>query len=179
VPQPSRIVLIGFMGAGKSTVGPRVAELLGWTFRDMDQVIEERFGLSVPEIFRLHGESVFRAEERRIAEEIARTPGLVVAAGGGAFTFADTREALRAGAFTVWLRCELAQVLDRIPLDGSRPLAPDRETIVRLYGERQPSYRQADWVVDTTTTGPDVVARAVVEAFLGRGAEGPGGARQR
>jgi shikimate kinase len=176
---PERIVLIGFMGAGKSTIGPQVAQLLGWTFRDMDHLIEERFGLSVPEIFRQHGESVFRAEERRIAEEIGRTPRLVVAAGGGAFTFPDTREALRAGAFTVWLSCELAQILRRIPLDGSRPLAPDHETIVRLYAERQPSYRQADWVVDTTTTGPDVVARAVVDAFLGRGADGPGSARQR
>ena len=89
-----------------------------------------------------------------MAEEIVTTPDLVVAAGGG--------------AFTVWLRCELDQILARIQLDGSRPLAPDRETIIQLYTERQPSYRLADWVVDTTTGGPDDVARAVVEAFKGR-----------
>jgi shikimate kinase len=165
---PSRIVLIGFMGAGKSTVGPRVAQLTGWSFRDMDGWIEERVGMTVAEVFRRHGESAFRSEETRLAEEIANMPDLVVAAGGGAFTIPQTRAALQKGAFTVWLRCELDQILARIQLDGSRPLAPDRETIIQLYTERQPSYRLADWVVDTTTGGPDDVARAVVEAFKGR-----------
>jgi shikimate kinase len=167
---PSRIVLVGFMGAGKSTVGPRVARLLGWTFRDMDRWIEERVGLAVPEIFRQHGEVVFRSEEIRLAREIGEVRDLVVAAGGGAFAFPETREALQSGAFTVWMRCELHQILDRVRLDGSRPLAPDRETIGRLFAERQPSYCLADWIVDTTTTGPDDVARAVVEAYRGRGA---------
>jgi shikimate kinase len=175
----SRIVLIGFMGAGKSTVGPKVAALTGWTFRDMDAWIEERTGLTVPEIFRARGESNFRSEETQVAEEIARTPALVVAAGGGAFTIPRTRVALQDGAFTVWLRCELDEILNRVRLDGSRPLAPDRETISRLYTERQPSYRLADWSVDTTASGPEDVARAVVEAFRGRRAEGPGSARQR
>jgi shikimate kinase len=114
-----------------------------------------------------------------LAEEIANMPDLVVAAGGGAFTIPQTRAALQKGAFTVWLRCELDQILARIQLDGSRPLAPDRETIIQLYTERQPSYRLADWVVDTTTGGPDDVARAVVEAFKGRRADRPGSARQR
>jgi len=176
---PSRIVLIGFMGAGKSTVGPKVAQLTGWPFRDMDAWIEERAGKTVAEIFRERGEAVFRSEETRLAEEIARTPNLVVAAGGGAFTFPQTRQALQNGAFTVWLRCDLDEILTRVRLDGSRPLAPDRETISQLYTERQPSYRLADWVVDTTTAGPDDVARAVVEAFRGCGADGPGSARQR
>jgi shikimate kinase len=176
---PSRIVLIGFMGAGKSTVGPRVAELTGWPFKDMDAWIEQRNGLSVAEIFRQRGESVFRSEETQVAEEIARIPDLVVAAGGGAFTVPRTREALQNGAFSVWLRCELDEILSRVRLDGSRPLAPDRETISRLYSERQPSYRLADWIVDTTAASPDDVARAVVEAFNGRRADGPGSARQR
>jgi shikimate kinase len=79
----------------------------------------------------------------------------------------------------VWLRCSLDAILARVRLDGSRPLAPDRETISRLYTERQPSYRLADWTVDTTEAGPDDVAQAVVEAFRERGADGPGSARQR
>jgi shikimate kinase len=175
----SRIVLVGFMGAGKSTIGPRVAARLGWAFRDMDAWIEERAGLSVAEIFRRHGESIFRSEEAQVATEIAAAEGLVVAAGGGAFTIPRTREALQNGAFTVWLRCSLDAILARVRLDGSRPLAPDRETISRLYTERQPSYRLADWTVDTTEAGPDDVAQAVVEAFRERGADGPGSARQR
>jgi shikimate kinase len=174
LPPLSRIVLIGFMGAGKSTVGPQVAQLLGWRFLDMDLLIEERVGLRVPEIFRQQGEDVFRSEEERIANEVAQESQVVLAAGGGAFTFPQTRQALQTGAFTVWLRCDLPQILARIALDGSRPLAPDRETISRLYAERQPSYRLADWIVDTTTTGPDAVARAVVDAFRdGRGLNGP------
>ena len=165
---PSRIVLIGFMGAGKSTVGPKVAALTGWPFKDMDAWIEERAGLSVAEIFRTRGEADFRSQETQLAEEVAQIPHLVVAAGGGAFTFPRTREALQDGAFTVWLRCELDEILSRVRLDGGRPLAPDRETISRLYSERQPSYRLADWIVDTTAASPDDVARAVVDAFRTR-----------
>jgi shikimate kinase len=156
------------MGAGKSTVGPKVAALTGWPFKDMDSWIEQRTGLPVAEIFRQRGESDFRSQETQLAEEIARIPQLVVAAGGGAFTFPRTRQALQNGAFTVWLRCELDEILSRVQLDGSRPLAPDRETIVRLYSDRQPSYRLADWVVDTTAVAPDDVARAVVDAFRTR-----------
>ena len=163
-----RVVLVGFMGSGKSTVGPLVAQALGFEFRDMDAWIESRIGLSLPQIFAERGEAAFRAEELALAREIQGLPRLVVAAGGGAFAQPETRAALASGAFAVFLRCDLATLVQRVPFDGSRPLAVSRERIEALFAERQPSYRLADFEVNAAAP-PEAVAREIVEAFLGRG----------
>ena len=168
--EPSRIVLVGFMGAGKSTVGPLVAEALGWSFLDLDTELARRLGASIAEVFRTRGEPAFREEERRLAEEAASLQRHVLAAGGGAFAQDATRDALRRGALTVWLACGLPAVLARIPPDGSRPLAGDRETIAHLFAQRESSYRQADCTVDAEQT-PAAVARDVVAAYRARTAE--------
>jgi len=123
----------------------------------------------VARLFRERGEAFFRQEERRLAVEIAETSRLVVAAGGGAFAFPDTREALSQAALTVWLRCDLETVLGRVRLDGSRPLAADRETIVRLFRERESSYRLADCEVDASQP-PQAVALQVLDRLRSRGA---------
>jgi shikimate kinase len=167
---PTRIVLVGFMGAGKSTVGPRVADALGWSFLDFDVELARRLGASIAEVFRTRGEAAFREEERRLAEETASLERHVLAAGGGAFAQPATRDALARGAFTVWLHCGLPAVLARVPPDGSRPLAMDRETIAGLFAQRESSYRQADCRVDAEQT-PAEVARDVVEAYRARTAE--------
>ncbi len=159
---PSRVVLVGFMGSGKTTVGPLVAHALGYDFLDMDQVIETRTGMTVAQIFRERGEGAFRAEERSLALELADRTRLVVAAGGGAFAQPGTRELLRRNAVAVWLRCDLATVLGRLPADGTRPLAESRETIVRLFAEREPSYRQADEAVEASAVPAEEVARRIV-----------------
>jgi shikimate kinase len=164
---PERIVLVGFMGAGKTTVGPLVAEALGWTFLDLDQELARRAGASIPELFRTRGEAAFREQERLLAEEAKSLERHVLAAGGGAFAQEATREALRTGAFTVWLACGLEALLDRLAPDGSRPLATDRETIAGLFVQRESSYRQADCRVDAEQT-PAAVARDVVDAYRAR-----------
>lgn len=164
---PSRIVLVGFMGAGKSTVGPLVAGALGWSFLDLDVELARRLGASIAETFRTRGEPAFRAEELRLACEASTLDRHVLAAGGGAFAQDATREALKHGAFTVWLRCGLPAVLARVPPDGSRPLATDRETIAGLFAQRESSYRQADFTVDAEQT-PASVARDVVAAYRER-----------
>ena len=161
---PQRIVLVGFMGCGKSTVGAALARRLGWRFRDLDRWIEEWHGLTVAEIFRRRGEAFFRDEERRAARAAARLRRYVVAAGGGAFAQDETREALRAGAVTVWIRCDAAVLRRRVPADGSRPLAVDRGRMRRLLGEREPSYRLADITVDSSRAAPDEVAQQIAEA---------------
>lgn len=157
-----RLVLVGFMASGKSTVGPLVARRLGWGFVDMDGRIEARVGRSIARIFAELGESTFREEERRVAAEVAELKDHVVAAGGGAFAFAETRELLRAGALTIWLRCDLDTLLQRLPADGIRPLAGNRETIGPLLAERERSYALADGVVDASLP-PESVAQRVVE----------------
>lgn len=163
--RPSRIVLVGFMGAGKTTVGPEVARTLGFGFLDLDRSLERRLGLTVPELFRTRGETGFRAEELAEARAAASLERHVIATGGGAFAQDATREALRTGSFTVWLRCGLDAIFDRIPTDGSRPLAMDRATIAELFVQRESSYRQADRVVDAEQD-PAAVARDVVLAYL-------------
>jgi shikimate kinase len=151
------------MGSGKSRVGPKLARLLGWVFEDMDRLLEARLGATVAELFESRGEAFFRQQERHLAEEMAGRSSVVIAAGGGAFAFPETREALRKGALTVWLKCDLDTVLSRLPLDGSRPLARDRETISQLFSEREPSYRLANRVVDASSASPEVIAREIAK----------------
>jgi shikimate kinase len=165
---PQRIVLVGFMGCGKSTVGAELARRLGWGFRDLDRWIEERCLLTVAQIFRRHGEAFFREEERRAARAAARLRRYVVAAGGGAFAQEGTREALQAGSLTVWLRCDAGVLGRRIRRDASRPLAADRARMLRLLAEREPSYRLADLAVDSSRAAPDEVARRIAEAAFTR-----------
>jgi len=160
-----RIVLVGFMGSGKTTVGRVVANRLGWRFLDLDDWIEAQAGKSVARIFDEDGESRFRELECLGARETHGLRDHVIAAGGGAFVEPKTRQALSEGAVTVWLRCDADTLLARIPEDGSRPLARNRETIRRLLDAREPSYRMADRIV-AATGGPAAVAERVVEAVL-------------
>jgi shikimate kinase len=171
VGEPERVVLVGFMGAGKTTVGRELAALLGWEFRDLDEWIEQRAGATVADLFRDRGEPFFRDEERRAADAAAASARCVVAAGGGAFAAPGTRETLRQGAFTVWLRCGLETVIARTSGDDRRPLARDRERMRRLFAEREPSYRLADLAVDTDHASPPEVARRIAQA-MGERAQG-------
>ena len=166
--RPARVVLVGFMGAGKTTIGPMVAHRLGWSFIDLDDEVRAAAGRSVPEIFSALGEAAFREAERAAAERVCTREQLVLATGGGAFTIPETRRVLQHGALTVWLRCEIDTLMARIPADGSRPLAANRATILPLLVGREPSYALADLTVDTTRTAPADVARTVAEAVRGR-----------
>ena len=169
---PRRVVLVGFMGAGKSTVGPLVARDLGWAFLDMDTRIEERAGRAIADVFRDQGEPAFRALELEVAEEAASRPRLVIAAGGGAFAQPATREVLQRRAVTVWLRCDPAILEARIPADGLRPLAANRAIMRQLLTEREPSYQLADVVVEASEGTAESVARRVMERLVARGIEG-------
>jgi shikimate kinase len=173
---PDRLVLVGFMGSGKSTVGPLLAAELGWGFRDLDGWIEAREGQAVADLFRERGEPAFRALERAAAGEAASLREHVVATGGGAFAQEDTRELLRQGACTVWLRCGLDAIWARVGGDARRPLAANRATMAAILQAREPFYGLADLVVDTTHTQPgDVVQRIVEGAGLKSRAAGSSG----
>lgn len=162
---PDRLVLVGFMGSGKSTVGRLIARTLGWGLLDMDVEIERRAGLTLAELFKGRGEAFFREQERKLALESQSLNDHVIAAGGGAFASPETREALRAGSVTVWLRCDLPTILVRVRPDGSRPLAVSRERIQRLFVEREPSYRMADRTVDAVAAPEEVASRVMNAVF--------------
>lgn len=169
---PARVVLVGFMGAGKSTVGRIVARRLRYGFEDMDRRVERRAGRSISEIFRQDGEEAFRTLERDEAAELSRLSRRVIAAGGGAFVRPETRALLRQGAVSVWLRCDLDVLLARIQLDGSRPLAGNRDIMRARLADREPSYGMADVTVDASGT-PDEVADRVLALVRGRRGTAP------
>ena len=166
--RPPRVVLVGFMGSGKTSVGRLLARRLGYGFEDMDRRIEERAGRTIAEIFRDDGEEAFREREREDALALSRLRDRVVAAGGGAFTRPETRALLQEGALTVWLRCDLDRILARVPADGSRPLAGNRDIMRALLAEREPSYRMADVAVDASSGTPREVADRIVGLIEGR-----------
>ena len=164
---PRRIVLTGFMGSGKTTVGPLVAGRLGWTFVDVDDVISAEAGTTIPEIFKREGETEFRTRERATIARLASEEGLVLALGGGAIEDAATRELLLTAPETlmVHLEVELATTLARCRgTEHLRPVLADEANLASRYERRLPLYRMAhvSLIVDNLT--PEQVAEAIVRA---------------
>jgi len=167
------IVLVGLMGAGKTTVGRRLAALLRLPFIDADEEIERAAGLEVSEIFALHGEEEFRRGERRVIARLLQGPPHVLATGGGAFVNADTRALVRAHATSIWLRADLDVLMRRVEKRDNRPLLKQgdpRAIMERLMAERYPIYGEADLVVDSNN-GPHASAvTSVIRALAERAA---------
>ncbi len=166
--RPARLVLVGFMGAGKTSVGELLAARLHWEFVDLDRLVELRTGRSVAALFSEQGEAAFREQERLAALSLASRERCVVAAGGGAWVQPDTRALLGGGALSVFLSADLDTLLGRLPRDAARPLAVDRARIPVLLAERDPSYRLADLSVDTTGMSLHEVADEIVRQLPGR-----------
>jgi shikimate kinase len=160
--EQSRIYLIGFMGAGKTTVGRRLARKLGWKFIDLDQEIERREGRRIAEIFRDNGEPYFRSLEQRCLEDVASSPRAVIALGGGAFIDPQNRQVAEKSGLTVWLKVSFAKVTDRVKIDGTRPKFSDKDQVERLYESREPHYALAKVHVSTDTNTPDSVANEII-----------------
>jgi len=161
------IVLVGLMGSGKSSVGRRLAARLGLEFTDADNEIEAAAGCSIPDIFASHGEAAFREGERRVIARLLDNPGLVLAAGGGAYMDESTRVRIGEKAISVWLRADPEVLLERVSRRDNRPLLKRgdlREILSELIEERYPVYAEADIVVDSLN-GPH---EAVVEQIVRR-----------
>ncbi len=166
-------MLTGFMGSGKTTVGPLVAERLGWSFVDVDDVIEAEAGCTIPEIFRREGEAAFRERERATiarffgGARLASGEGLVLALGGGAIEDAAMRSMLLTAPDTlmVHLQVELATTLARCRgTEHLRPVLADEANLAGRYARRMPLYRMAHVSINVDTLTPDEVAEAVVRA---------------
>jgi shikimate kinase len=162
-----RIVLTGFMGSGKSTVGPLVAARLGWRFIDADDVIEAEASIPIAEIFANHGEPHFRERERATIARLATTDALVLALGGGAIETETTRILLTSDERTllVHLEVQLSTTLARCGgTEGSRPVLADQANLARRYERRLPLYRTAHISIPVDRLTPDEVAETVVRA---------------
>lgn len=146
------IVLVGLMGAGKTTVGRRLADALGMPFKDADHEIEEAAGLTVSEIFEKYGEDHFRDGERKVIARLIEDEPCVLATGGGAFMNDETRALIKGKAVSVWLKAELELLLERVLRRDTRPLlktGDPRDILGRLMDERYPVYSEADVVVES------------------------------
>ncbi|WP_137150790.1 shikimate kinase [Devosia sp. FKR38] len=163
------LVLVGMMGAGKTTVGRRLAARLNRQFLDSDEEIEKAAQMSIPEIFEQRGEPEFRAGETRVIARVLKQPGVVLATGGGAFVNAETRALIKAEGVSVWLKAEIDILFERVSRRSNRPLlktANPRETLRKLIEERYPIYADADVTVLSRDVPQDAVANDVVDALL-------------
>jgi shikimate kinase len=159
------VVLVGLMGAGKTTVGRRLAAALNLPFVDADHQIEAAAGMSISDIFETHGEQYFRDGERRVISRLLAEGQIVLASGGGAFIDPETRELVRSTSISVWLRGGLDLLLRRVSRRATRPLlkSDPRGAMERLINERYPIYEQADITVESRDVPHDVIVGDIID----------------
>ncbi len=165
---PERIILVGPMGAGKSTVGRQLARSLGYHFYDSDRELEARTGADIPWIFDVEGEAGFRDRESRMIDELLNESGIVLATGGGAVLRSENRRRMADG-YVIYLRVTPDLQYERTRMDRNRPLLqnPDpRAVLERLFEERDPLYLEvADLTVEGTQRGPRNLVRYLVRVL--------------
>ncbi len=162
------IVLVGLMGAGKTTVGRRLAQRLGLSFVDADAEIERAAGETIPEIFERRGEATFRDGERRVIARLLEESPQVLATGGGAFMDETTRANIAARGISVWLKADLDVLMKRVGRRSNRPLLKQddpRRVMERLMAERYPVYAEANVTVESIEGPHDGVVDLVIAAI--------------
>jgi shikimate kinase len=158
-----KVYLVGFMGAGKTTMARALAKRLDWQAADIDELIEERERQSVADIFARHGEAYFRTLERQVLFGQLAARNLVVATGGGTFVDVQNRAAIQRDGVSVWLDVPLERLIGRVPADGRRPLAADRSGFERLYYQRRAAYEQAHIRLDAGRASVDALVEQLVD----------------
>jgi shikimate kinase len=162
-------VLVGMMGAGKTTVGRRLATRLGRHFVDSDEEVEKAAGMTIEEIFSKHGEADFRTGEARVIARLLKDRDLVLGTGGGAFMNAETRALIKSCSVSVWISADFELLFQRVQRRSNRPLlktANPRETLQTLIDKRYPTYAEADVTVVSKDVPQDQVAEEVIDAML-------------
>ena len=161
----NNIILVGLMGAGKSTIGRHLARRLNLTFYDSDKVIEERTGVSIPTIFAVEGEAGFREREEQVIADLTTLPNVLIATGGGSVLRDINREHIKAGGKVIYLRASAEQLFQRIKHDKSRPLmqtANPMQTLRDLLKAREPLYMEvADLIMPTGKQKVNIILRDI------------------
>ncbi|WDR04302.1 shikimate kinase [Devosia algicola] len=163
------LVLVGMMGAGKTTVGRRLATRLGRHFLDSDEEIEKAAQMDIPDIFSTRGEAEFRAGETRVIARVLKEPDVVLATGGGAFVHPETRALVKADAVSVWIKADFDLLFARVSRRSNRPLLKTdnpRATLKALIKERYPIYGEADVTVVSRDVPHEAVAADLIEAVI-------------
>ncbi len=166
------VALVGMMGAGKSSVGRRLASALQVPFRDADTEIETAAGCSINEIFARFGEEAFREGERKVIARMLGDAPHVLATGGGAFIDDETRARLKADAFSVWISVPLEVLWERVKRRDTRPLLKrdnPREVLESLLREREPVYAEADLKIDSQDGPHNIAVGRIIEALKDQG----------
>jgi shikimate kinase len=159
------LVLVGMMGAGKSSIGRKLAVRLGLPFVDADNEIETAAGMTIPEIFEIRGEAEFRAGEARVISRLLESGPQVLATGGGAFVNPGTRAAIRSHAVSIWLKAEFDVRLRRIRRRSDRPMLKTTDpaaTLKQLIAARYPVYAEADLTIESRDVLHDVIVEEIV-----------------
>ena len=165
------VALVGLMGAGKSSIGRRLANALGLPFVDADEEIEKAAARSISDIFEELGEAAFRDGERRVIARLLEDPPHVLATGGGAFMIESTRDLIRRRAISVWLKTDIEVLLRRVERRNDRPLlrqGDPREVLERLAAERYPLYALADITVESGEAAHQATVDAILAALRAR-----------
>jgi len=165
------VVLVGMMGAGKSTIGRRLSARLRLPFLDADIEIETAAGMSIPDIFETHGEPHFRDGEARVIARLLDSGPNIIATGGGAFLREQTRSRIRDKAVSIWLKADADIILRRVKRRADRPLlqtADPAATIERLIGEREPFYQQADLTIWSRDVPHEKIVDECIDALYAR-----------
>ena len=165
------VVLVGMMGAGKSTIGRRLAARLHLPFLDADAEIEAAAGMTIPEIFEVHGEPHFRDGEARVIARLLEGGPAVLATGGGSFMREETRRRVSDKAISIWLKADADIIMRRVKRRADRPLlqtADPAATVGRLIDEREPVYRHADLTIASRDVPHEKIVEECIEALHGR-----------
>jgi len=158
-----KVYLVGFMGAGKTTVARALGRRLDWQPVDIDELIEKREHQTVASLFARHGEAYFRAVERTVLVDQIGSRHTVVSTGGGTFVDPQNRSLINGNGVSVWLDVPLDRLIARVPADGRRPLAADRPEFERLYTMRRAAYAEAHHRVDAGRAGIEAIVDEIVD----------------
>ena len=158
-----KLYLVGFMGAGKTTLARALGRRLDWRVEDIDERIEAREGRSVSSIFAREGEPYFRAVERAVLLDLLPLRHAVVATGGGTFADLENRALINRDGLSIWIDVPLALLVERVPSDGRRPLAADRARFEQLYETRRAGYRQAHYRLDAEQSPVPALVEQVMD----------------